>query len=155
MAGWMKTPPLGTEVDLGPGHIVLDEVPGPAKGAQQPPAFRPMSIVARVAHLSYCWALVQTERCGLCVASIVWPISISRVADMVTPECGRYGCGRYRPWPISLSPRGDDASKRRKLQEIHVVVGCICDQTAAVMILPSLMWHRNVLRCLVVTATIG
>jgi len=35
MAGRMKTP-LGTEVDLGPGHIVLDEVPAPAKGAQQP-----------------------------------------------------------------------------------------------------------------------
>jgi len=25
MAGWMKTP-LGTELDLGPGHIVLDGV---------------------------------------------------------------------------------------------------------------------------------
>ena len=35
MAGWMKTP-LGTEVDLGPGHI-LDGVPAPAKGAHQPP----------------------------------------------------------------------------------------------------------------------
>jgi len=34
----MKTP-LGTEVDLGPGHIVLDGVPAPAKGAQQPPLF--------------------------------------------------------------------------------------------------------------------
>jgi len=53
MAGWMKTP-FGTEVDLGPGHIVLDGVPAPAKGAQQPPSFRPMSIVATVAHLSYC-----------------------------------------------------------------------------------------------------
>ena len=51
-AGWMKTP-LGTEVDLGPGHIVLDGVPDPEKGAQ-PPSFRPMSIVATVAHLSYC-----------------------------------------------------------------------------------------------------
>jgi len=46
--------PLGTEVDLGPGHIVLDGVPAPAKGAQQPPSFWPMSIVAAVAHLSYC-----------------------------------------------------------------------------------------------------
>jgi len=38
MAGWMKTP-LGTEVDLGPSHIVglLDGVPDPAKGEQQPP----------------------------------------------------------------------------------------------------------------------
>ena len=40
MAGWMKTP-LGTEVDLGPGHIILDGVPAPAKGAQQPPLFGP------------------------------------------------------------------------------------------------------------------
>jgi len=38
-AGWMKTP-LGTEVDLGSGHIVLDGDPAPpAKGAQQPPSF--------------------------------------------------------------------------------------------------------------------
>jgi len=53
MAEWMKMP-LGMEVDLGPGHIVLDRVPAPVKGAQQPPSFRPMSIVATVAHLSYC-----------------------------------------------------------------------------------------------------
>jgi len=53
MAAWMKTP-LGTEVDLSPGHIVLDGVPAPAKGAQQPPSFRPMSVVATVAHLSHC-----------------------------------------------------------------------------------------------------
>ena len=53
MAGWMKIP-LVTEVDLSPGHIVLDGVPPSAKGAQQPPSFRPMSIVAAAAHLSYC-----------------------------------------------------------------------------------------------------
>jgi len=53
-AGWMKTP-LGIEVDLGPGHIVLDGVAAPVNGAQQPhPSFRPMSIVTTVAHLSYC-----------------------------------------------------------------------------------------------------
>jgi len=45
--------PLGTEVDLSPDHIVLDGNPL-AKGAQQPPSFRPMSIVATVSHLSYC-----------------------------------------------------------------------------------------------------
>ena len=53
MAGWKKTP-LGTEVDLGPGHIVLDGIPAPGKGAQQPPSFRLMSIMATVAHLSCC-----------------------------------------------------------------------------------------------------
>jgi len=52
--GWMKTP-LGTEVDLGPGHIVLvtNSAQLCAKLALQPPSFRPVSIVATVAHLSY------------------------------------------------------------------------------------------------------
>jgi len=54
MAEWMKTP-HGTEVDLGPRHIVLDGVPAPAKGEQHPPpSFLPMYIVATVAHLRYC-----------------------------------------------------------------------------------------------------
>jgi len=59
-ARWMKTP-HGTEVDLGPRHIVLDGVPAPRKRGTEapPPYFRPMSIVATVAHLSYCGALVS------------------------------------------------------------------------------------------------
>jgi len=40
MAGWIKMP-VGTQVDLGSGHIVLDEDPAPPKGAQQPPLFGP------------------------------------------------------------------------------------------------------------------
>ena len=40
-AGWMKTP-LGTEVDLGPGHIVLDGVPALCeRGTAAPPLFGP------------------------------------------------------------------------------------------------------------------
>ena len=50
-AGWMKMA-LGTEVELGPGHIVLDPAPRPRKG-HNTPSFRPMSIVVTVAHLSY------------------------------------------------------------------------------------------------------
>ena len=43
MAGWISIP-LGTEVGLGPGDIVLNgtQLP-PRKGAQQPPTFWPMS----------------------------------------------------------------------------------------------------------------
>jgi len=52
-AGWMKTP-LGTKVDLGSGHIVLDGVPPLHETGTETPSFRPMSIVATVAHLSYC-----------------------------------------------------------------------------------------------------
>ena len=55
--GWMDQHALGTEVDLSPCHIVLDGDPAPpplAKAAQQLPSFRPLSIVATVAHLSYC-----------------------------------------------------------------------------------------------------
>jgi len=54
-AGWMKTP-LGTEADLGPGHnVVLDGVPSAIREwGTAAPFFRPISIVATVAHLSYC-----------------------------------------------------------------------------------------------------
>jgi len=52
-AGWMKTP-LGTEVDLGAGHIVVDGFPALRERGTAPASFRPMSIVAMVAHLSYC-----------------------------------------------------------------------------------------------------
>ena len=49
----MKTP-LGTEVDIGASHIVLDGFPElRERGPAPPPSFRPMSIVATVAHLSY------------------------------------------------------------------------------------------------------
>ena len=55
----MDEDPLGTEVglDLGPGHIVLDGDPAPPRErgtAYLSPSFQPMSIVATVAHLSYC-----------------------------------------------------------------------------------------------------
>jgi len=52
-AGWMKTP-LGTEMDLGPGHVILDGFPAIRERGTSAPSFRPMSIVATVAHLSYC-----------------------------------------------------------------------------------------------------
>jgi len=52
-AGWMKTP-LGTEVDLGPGHCIRRGPSSPRKTHISPSCFRPMSIVATIAHLSYC-----------------------------------------------------------------------------------------------------
>jgi len=55
----MKTP-LGMEVELGPGRIVLDGDPAPPRNGHSTPSFfQPMSIVATVAHLSYCRALVE------------------------------------------------------------------------------------------------
>ena len=47
--------PLGTEVYLSTGDIVLDVVPAVReRGTAAPPLFSPMSIVATVSHLSYC-----------------------------------------------------------------------------------------------------
>jgi len=57
-AGWMKTP-LGTEVVLGPGHIVLDGVPAIRERGTSASSFRRMSIMATVAHLIYCLALME------------------------------------------------------------------------------------------------
>ena len=45
--GWM-------DEDLGPGHIVLDGVPALHGKGTAARLFGPMSIVATVAHLSYC-----------------------------------------------------------------------------------------------------
>ena len=53
-AGWMKTR-IGTEVDLSPGHILLDVVPAVReRGTAAAPLLSRMSIVATVVHLSYC-----------------------------------------------------------------------------------------------------
>ena len=50
--GWIKMP-LGMEVHLSPGHIVLHGNPDvPLERAQQPPSFRPVSIVAKWSSIS-------------------------------------------------------------------------------------------------------
>jgi len=46
-ARWIKTP-LGTEIDLGPGHFVLDGFPAIGERGTAAPSFRPMPIVATV-----------------------------------------------------------------------------------------------------------
>jgi len=55
MAGWIKMA-LGTEVGLGPGHIVVAGDPAPLlqKGAEPPSSFRPMPIVAKRLNGSRC-----------------------------------------------------------------------------------------------------
>ena len=53
MAGWIKMP-LGMDVGLGSGDIVLDGDPAPPKEGHSTPHFLLMPIVATVAHLSYC-----------------------------------------------------------------------------------------------------
>ena len=50
--GWIKML-LGTEVGIGPDHIVLDGKPAPRKGhSSPPPTFRPISIVAKRSPIS-------------------------------------------------------------------------------------------------------
>jgi len=44
--------PLGTEVRLGPGDIVLDGYPAPPKMGTAPLTFRPMSIMAKRSPIS-------------------------------------------------------------------------------------------------------
>ena len=52
-AGWIKM--VFGIVDFGPGYIVLDRDPAPLpERGTAAPFFWPMSIVATVAHLSYC-----------------------------------------------------------------------------------------------------
>ena len=58
-AGWIKMR-LGTEVNLGPGDVVLDGVSAAPPKRGRAPSFWPLSVVATVAHLSCCCALVVT-----------------------------------------------------------------------------------------------
>jgi len=57
MAGWIKMP-LGREVDLGPGDVVLDGDPAPLKRCTAP-IFQPMSIVAKQLGGSRCYLVVR------------------------------------------------------------------------------------------------
>jgi len=52
-AGWMRMP-LGLEVDLGTGYIVLDGDPAPPPQRGTAPSFRPMSIVVKQLDGSRC-----------------------------------------------------------------------------------------------------
>jgi len=55
--------PLGTAVDLGPGHTVLDKNPAPLpeRGTAAAPSFRPMSIVAKRSPISATAELLLTN----------------------------------------------------------------------------------------------
>jgi len=57
-ARWIKMP-LGREVDLSPGNIVLDGDPTPQKRGMDPQFSAHVYCGQMVAHLSCCWALVQ------------------------------------------------------------------------------------------------
>jgi len=54
-AGWIKMP-VGTEVDIGQGHIVLDGVPAPPpeSGTAAPLFLAHVCSGQMIAHLSYC-----------------------------------------------------------------------------------------------------
>jgi len=46
--------PVGTEVDFGPDHFMLDGDLALLQKGHRSPSFRPMFIVDTVAHLIYC-----------------------------------------------------------------------------------------------------
>jgi len=56
MAGLIKIP-LGTEVGIGPGFIVLDGDAGPPKQGAQPPIFGPCLLWPNSRPSGYCWPL--------------------------------------------------------------------------------------------------
>jgi len=69
--------PLGTEVGVGPGDIVLDGDPVPLKGTQPPPPnFRPMSVVAKRSPIS----------------AIAEHLSFNRPTCMHTAQTAYYHC---------------------------------------------------------------
>jgi len=95
----MKTP-LCTEVDIGTGHIVLDGFPALRERGTAPPFFRSMSVVATVAHLSYCWALVILYAANTLVVRtivVLWSV-VQRRTPVLRTTCPMVGCSRHVSW---------------------------------------------------------
>jgi len=95
MAAWINMP-LGTEVGLGPGDFVIDGDPAPSrKKAQPPPNFWPMSIVATVAHVSYCWALVLQVNSRLKVSYNFYCYNSLEALFKVTGSLNKYTLNKW------------------------------------------------------------
>ena len=74
-AGWMKTP-LGTEVDLGPGHIVLDGVTALRERGTAAPLFGPCVLWPR-------------SPISATAEVLLWPPCVAD-ADIIFLPCGFY-----------------------------------------------------------------
>ena len=85
--------PLGTEVGLGPGHIVLDGDPAPPRnGVLQPPplTFRPMSIVTKRSPIS-ATAELLSETVSVKITIIVRnSVNITDIKHLYLCALGRY-----------------------------------------------------------------
>ena len=124
-AGWMETL-LGTEVDLGPCHIVLDGVPLPREGHSSPRLFsahvycghgRPSQLL-----LSSCTngrpktvCHMLSDRCpvlSVCDVGVLWP-------NGWMDQDETWQADRPRPWPHCVrwgpscpSPKGHRTAKQ-------------------------------------------
>jgi len=107
-AGRIKTP-LGTEVDLGLDHIVLDGTQLPPKGVQQPPLSARVYYGQTVAHLCYCWALV------LYVSTFVTVTKKRKISLRHFPHI--YSVARMTEWCISSVAWCRELSWSRETQD--------------------------------------
>jgi len=105
----MKTP-LGTEVDLSAGHIVLDELPAPAKGAQQPlfsaRLLWPRSPISATAELLLTYRTLWRQELGSSWDGRPWPQqSWAEKMGAAVPLSRRAGTpsNTMRPGPRSTS----------------------------------------------------
>jgi len=93
--------PLGMEVGLRPGHIVLDGDPAPPKGAQ-PPNFRPVSVVVKRSPISVTaeHLLWDTERCKYAFSVINESSTDNNGALNCQPNYPNYI--RSATWPLQI-----------------------------------------------------
>ena len=68
-------------------HYVRRAPSSPRERGTAAPSFRPMSIVATVAHLSYCWALVFSERELTFTFAICYRPSVCRLSVVCLSVC--------------------------------------------------------------------
>jgi len=104
--GWMDqdATALGTEVNLGPGDVVLDGVPVPPKSAQ-PSSFRPMSIVTTAA-LQLLLSSCLLWRCS----------SSSRVPQKIAFPDNTGAVDFYRPDTLHVAHKPTTSNRREGRQ---------------------------------------
>ena len=91
-AGWMKTP-LGTEVDLDPGHIVLDGIPAVRQRGTATPLFDPCllwprsPISATAELLLFAYLVLYLVVCIFCVVFWIFPLPCT--FHLKTVKCQR------------------------------------------------------------------
>ena len=102
---------LGTQVGLGPGHIVLDGNPAPPPQRAEAPSFRPICVVAKWLHGSRCHLVWRQASAQMTLCQMRTPIALPKKGAEHPKFWVHIYCGQTAGWikmplgtEVGLSP---------------------------------------------------